>query len=388
MNRNASPLKRPRAAASHSRGRKLLLLTAGLLVLLLIAGRLYLPYWLKEYVNNVLQNIEGYSGSVQDIDVHLFRGAYVINALNLTKNGANAPVPFLHIDTTDLSIQWGALFHGRIVSDVHLRGAELNFIINDGHAVQTGQEVDWTKPIKDLMPIDINLVEINGGKISYRDYSASPDVNLYIDHLHGEIANLRNVVDENEALPSHIRFQGDSIGGGKLRIEGDVNALRPTPDMDLDLKLENADLTAINDLAIEHAGLDFARGNLSIYSEFIVKEGEVHGYIKPVARDIQVTDLRQDTNPLEYLWESLASIVIELLENQPKDQFATKVPLEGRLDSIDTDNWEAFVAILRNAFVQAFTRDTDDSVDFNDPQTEEKKDAPKAEPIPLGIRRH
>ncbi len=377
---------------AHHRGRNICILLAVILIAGLVAARLYLPIWLKDYVNGVLNRIDGYTGSVEAIDVHLYRGAYTIHTLNLNKNGAGAPAPFLHIDSADLSLQWGALFQGRIVSDVHLNKPELNFIINGGTKVQTGQDVDWTKPIKDLMPIDINLVEIIDGKISYRDYSASPDVNIYINNLLGTLTNLRNITDATDALPSKANFTGTSIGGGALTIQGRLNILRPTPDMDLDLTLENADLTSINDLANAHAGLDFVRGNLSVYSELAVKNDEVRGYVKPIATNIEVVDHRQDTNPLEYIWESLASIVIEILENQPRDQFATRVPLEGRLDGMETNGWEAFLAILRNAFVQAFQRNTDGSIDFFFTDAGGAEDAPDAAspaaaPIPRGIRR-
>lgn len=46
-------------------------------VIILLAGaQLYLCVWLLNYVNRVLDNIDGYHGSVEAIDIHLYRGAY------------------------------------------------------------------------------------------------------------------------------------------------------------------------------------------------------------------------------------------------------------------------------------------------------------------------
>src|SRR5688572_11298709 len=88
-------------------------------LLLAIAGaRIYLDVWMLQYVNRVLNNIKGYQGSVEDISVDLYRGAYRIDNLKLYKKNGNIPTPFIDIKQADLSIQWGALFHGRIVSDV------------------------------------------------------------------------------------------------------------------------------------------------------------------------------------------------------------------------------------------------------------------------------
>jgi hypothetical protein len=58
--------------------------------------------------------------------------------------------------------------------------------------------------------------------------------------------------------------------------------------------------------------------------------------------------------------------VVEIFTNQRKDQFATKVPLEGSLDNIDTDSWSAFTGIIRNAFIQAFKKGLDKDIKFRD----------------------
>lgn len=326
----------------------------------LIAARIYLSYWAVGYVNRTLDSIPGYAGSVRDVDIHLYRGAYTIHDLKLSKLRANMPEPFISIVQSDLSIQWGALLRGRIVSDVHLTKPHITFAVNpSGTTMQTGEEVNWSKYIDKLMPIDINLIEIINGKLAYKDFSTKPQVNIDIDSMNGELRNLRNVDDKNVALPSSLTLRGTSIGKGKFDLTGRMNVLRAFPDMDMDLKLENVSLPALNSYSSAYALIDFAKGNLSIYSEFAIKNGNLTGYIKPIATDIQVVDLKQDTNPIEIAWETLASFVIELFENQPRDQFATKIALEGRIDEVKTNGWSAFVGIVRNAFFKAFEKGTE-----------------------------
>lgn len=354
-----------------------------LIILLLIALRAYLPIWAKDYVNEALNDIDGYSGGVEDVDINLWRGAYSIQNLILNKDGNNVKKEFLNIDNIDLSIQWGALLDGRIVSEVSLDNARANFIVSDDAALQTGTDVDWTKPIEELMPIDINIVKFNGGKISYLDYSTSPDINLYIADISGEITNLRNVKDRAQALPSKLNITGNSIGGGSMNISGGLNILKQIPDFDINAELENVNLPAINDFARKHAGLDFTEGNLNIYSEFVIKDGNIVGYVKPLATNIDVVSLEQDTGPLEILWESIASVIIEIFKNQSKDQFGGKIPISGSLKGIDANGWATFTSILHNAFVRAFEKDTDGSIRFfgvessaeeDDDVEEEKKD--------------
>ncbi len=53
------------------------------ILLALFIFRLFLPAIVKKYVNKALNNIPGYYGWVDDIDISLYRGAYVINGLHL-----------------------------------------------------------------------------------------------------------------------------------------------------------------------------------------------------------------------------------------------------------------------------------------------------------------
>src|SRR6185437_9062428 len=94
------------------RRRNILLIVFGSLLIILIAFRIALPYILLRFVNKELQTIPGYTGHVDDIDVHLIRGAYTIKTINLDKTGGKIPVPFFSAEVIDLSVEWSAIFHG------------------------------------------------------------------------------------------------------------------------------------------------------------------------------------------------------------------------------------------------------------------------------------
>ena len=57
---------------------------------------------------------------------------------------------------------------------------------------------------------------------------------------------------------------------------------------------------------------------------------------------------------------------MEIFENQPKDQFATKVPMEGDLSNPDTAILPAIWTIFRNAFINALNKSVDDTIEFGD----------------------
>ena len=87
------------------------------IIVLLIVARLLLPYFVKNYVNKTLANIPGYYGQVEDIDIALWRGAYVIHGLYLNKLDGVTQVPFLNFEKTDISIEWDAILDGKIVDN-------------------------------------------------------------------------------------------------------------------------------------------------------------------------------------------------------------------------------------------------------------------------------
>jgi len=207
-----------------------------LLLAVVVVVHTYFAGWLLGYVNNVLKHIDGYTGSVESINIDLYRGAYRINNLKLYKKEGSIPTPFLAARNIDLSLQWRSLIHGRIVSDIELVEPVINFAVSKT-AEQDGGNVDWTKPIKKLAPIDINHVTFRNGTVSYQDFAANPRVDVYIRHMDGEISNLRNVFDKNQLLPSTVEVKGDSIGGGSLAIKVRMKILKRIPDMDLQAKL-------------------------------------------------------------------------------------------------------------------------------------------------------
>mgnify|MGYP006287602217 CR=1 FL=1 len=333
-----------------------------IIAILLVAGRLYLPYWVTDYLNARIAELDGYDGSLKDVDIHLWRGAYVVHGLEIHKIEGGLKEPFIAAETIDLSVEWSALLDGAVVAEIDIHNADLNFSRR-----QRGEGAGWEQLVDAWSPFDINRLALHGGRVAYIDYSTDPNVHLYVDDIDAEVTNLRNVEDREHTLPSDLRITGRSLGGGALTVEGKLDAIQAIPDFDLAAELRQASLPAFNDYANAFAAIDFEKGNLGLFTELAAADGRMSGYVKAVATDISLVDLReQDQNPFNVLWESLVSGFMEIFENQPEDQFAFRVPIEGNLDDPDRDGWAAFLSIFDNAFGQAFTRDTDGNIRFEE----------------------
>lgn len=336
-----------------------------IILILLIAFRLYLPTLVKNYVNKVLADIPGYYGQVEDIDIALIRGAYVINGMYLNKGTAESQVPFLNFPKSDISIEWKSLFKGKIVSEIIMTSPEVIYVFEDQKDESGDANVDdWTKALTDLVPIDINHFEVYDGKLAFVQLSAEPNIDLQINNLQLTADNLRNVVEKERILPSPIRASGVSIGKGKVSLEGNMNLVKEIPDMDLSFSLQDAEATALNDFTRHYAGLDFDKGTFGIFSEVAIADGHLVGYIKPLLTDTKL--IGEDDGFLGVLWEGFVGFFKFILKNQGTDTLATKVPIEGDLNNVEAGIWPTVFNIFENAWIKAFTGEVDDDIEFKD----------------------
>ena len=349
-----------------------------IVVILLVAFRLYLPTLVKNYVNKVLADIPGYYGHVEDIDIAIYRGAYVINGLYLNKVEAETQIPFLDFPKTDISVEWKSLFKGKIVSEIYMQRPSINYVMEDQSAATdtTNPDAgDWTSALDDLVPINVNHFEITNGRLSFKEVTVDPPIDLFLDQMNLTADNLQMVKSKERTLPSPITASGVSIGGGKVALKGMVNLIREIPDVDLSFSLEGVDITSLNPFTNHYAKLDFENGEFNIYSEVAIADGFLKGYVKPLMTDTRLISPEEPF--LTKLWEGFVGFFKFVLKNQRTDTLATKVPLEGDLNAPNTEIWPAIKAIFRNAWVEAFQRTVDNEIEYKDAFVDKKKEEVK-----------
>jgi hypothetical protein len=319
-------------------------------------------------VNKTLNNIPGYYGHVEDIDIALLRGAYVINKLYLYKNGYKKPM--LYFPVTDISIEWRSIFQGRIVSEIEMVDPEFNYYVTPKKlsAKETPGRSDWTAALHKLVPVKINRYKVSNGKFMYADIVESPDINLSIRNIDLIATNLSNVADKSKALPSDLSIHASSFGDGNLKITGHLNLLKNIPDMDINVALMKSDVKALNTVSLATAGFDFEKGQFELFSEFAVRNGYLKGYVKPMFHNIKIPDEygKPNSSVLKRIWEGIVTFFGFVLKNKPKDSFATKVPIEGNLNNPDVKIWTLITNIFVNGFIRPFKNEVDNDIQFKD----------------------
>ena len=339
-----------------------------LLLGLIILARILLPYFLERYINGVLKDIPGYTGYVEDIDVALYRGAYVIEGLHLDKVNADVSTPFLDFPKTDISIEWRALWKGKIVSEIILHDPVVNYIYEDQkkETPEGKPEVaDWQRALMDIVPIEINHFQAINGKFSYVQFSEDPNIDLVLQHINLIATNLRNVENFDSALPSTVHATAVSFGGGSVLLEGKIDIMRRIPNLDMEFSLQKADVRALNETSLKFAGVDFASGTFELYAEAAIADGYIKGYLKPMFINTKLIG-KEDKGVFEKLWEGFVGVFKFLFKNQETDTLATRTPFEGDLNEVDTGVLKTVLNIFKNAWFSAFSPRVEEDINYSD----------------------
>lgn len=365
---------------AHSGKRRTAKILIGILVAI-VAIRLALPYVVLYFANKSLANMDGYYGHIQDIDLAIIRGAYKIDSIYINKvadgakgSSASEQTPFFASKEIDLSVEWKALFKGSIAGELVLRRPYLVFTKDKVEPKEVVKDsADFRKLLDKFMPLNINRCELLGGAIQYKDLSSKPNVDIALTNLNMLAQNLRNSYDSSAVLPASIHATAE-VYEGKLRFDAKLNPLANAPTFDMSAELNNTNLVKMNDFFQAYAKIDVNDGRFGLYTEVAAKDEEFKGYVKPVIKNLDVLgkEDRKD-NLLRKLWEAIAGGAGKLFENKNKDQVATKVPFEGRLDDPRTNVWVAITNILQNAFIHAIQPSIDNEISIASVKEDKKE---------------
>ncbi|HEX6892787.1 MAG TPA: DUF748 domain-containing protein [Chryseolinea sp.] len=347
-------------------------------LILLVVFRLILPYVVLRYANKTLAEMDGYYGHVEDIDIALIRGAYQIDSIYINKvdSTTKKQTPFFSAAEIDLSIEWKALFKGSLVGEFVFEKPRIDFTKDKVEPEDVRNDSSSFRQLKeDFMPLQVNRCEINDGEVRYLDPFSKPKVDIKLTRLYAVALNLRNSYDSSSLLPATITANAE-VYEGSLDFFMKLNPLADEPTFDMNADLQNTNLVLLNDFFQAYAKIDVNKGRFGMYTEVASKEGRFTGYVKPVIKDLDVLGKEdRDDNIFRKMWEAIAGFAGEVFENQPRDQVATKIPFEGRLDNPQADVWETVINVLQNAFIRAIQPSIDHEITIASVETkkEDKK---------------
>ncbi|WP_431483964.1 DUF748 domain-containing protein [Pseudomonas solani] len=333
------------------------------LILLLVVAHFALPWLIRDYLNGKLADMGEYRGHIADVDLAWWRGAYRINGLSIVKADGAIPVPLLDAPGIDLAVSWHSLWYDHsVVARVIFEAPEVNFV--DGgknrQDSQTGAGTDWRDQLNKLLPITLDEVRVVNGRIAFHNFSSTPKVDIDASEVNASLYNLTNVADDSGERVARFEGRAQLLGHAPLEVEARFDPFKNFEDFELRLRARDVDLPRLNDFSRAYGRFDFKAGSGDLVIEARADNAQLSGYIKPLLRNVDVFDWEQDVENddkgfLRSLWEALVGGGETVLKNQQRDQFATRVELSGNVHRQDISAFQAFLSILRNAFIEAFT---------------------------------
>jgi hypothetical protein len=355
------------------RKRNWVLLIIGTVLIGLIALRLALPSIVKSYVNRKLDEHEVYDGHIEDVDIALIRGAYTIEGIEIVKETGEVPEPLFAADAVDLSIAWKSLFEGSLVGEIEMYSPQVNFVNGEDRGEDqsgTEEDTDWRQTVRELFPTRIDRLAIYDGEIHYVDRTASPAVDVMINEVEAEALNLTNSDRISESLAATIRARAYAQDTGDVALEALFDPYADLPTFDGDLRVTGVELARFNKLIERYVKFDLEQGRMDLNIELAAVDGKIEGYVKPILHDVKVVgrgEFEEDQEGVaRAAWEVVAGAAKGVLNNEKKDQLATRIPVTGRLDQPDVAPWPALGSALYNAFIEALTNGLENTVNLTD----------------------
>jgi hypothetical protein len=353
-------------ATKKSSKHRLVLWILFIIVIILVALRLYLPYFLIDYVEKQINKIPEYHVKIHDLDVSLWHGSYTIIDLQLWRITKHVPVPFFASQTIDLSVQWAALLHGSFVAKIVFNTPTINFVIDQKNKNdQLSIDDQWVSIVKTLFPLNFNSITATNGNIYFRSYTGNPPFNVYLRNAQLQIDNIQQIANKNNLLPSNFNFTADTMKQGTVAFKGKFNPFNKTPTFKLDGTLKSLDLSQLKGFMKHFTSVDMQSGTFSLYGEAAAADNEITGYAKPFIKDLKIAP-GKNSSPLEVIWDGVASVAATILKNPKQDTIATKINLKGNINDPNTSIRSIIGYMIRHAFIQALLPQVDHNIKMQD----------------------
>lgn len=279
-----------------------------------------------------------------------------LERLHPLANNAN-----LHISAGTLSAQ-GEVEYAAERQKAHLQratvdGLAIDYVHSKATAAAESRRIEKVGEVaselsgKPTAVIDIDRIDVNGATLGFVDEAGDPHYRVFLSDATLDVRDLSN---QPKAGRGQLDIKGKFMSSGASTLHASFLPRRNNPDLELSIQIEDTRLQTMNNLFRAQGDFDVVGGSFSFFSELRIVDGEINGYVKPLFKDLDVYDRRQDRvdSLPQQVYEGLVGGVALLLEN-PNDRVATQATVKGRTDSPGLSTWEVIVNLIRNAFFKA-----------------------------------
>lgn len=287
--------------------------------------------------------------AITDMDLGYFRSVTERHNITLKKGTASAK---------------GNLEYSPKVTEVSLKqlvlnGVDADYIHLSETAAAEKERIEKAKvAAKELREkpeeakIRVEALKITNSSFGYVNKASNPNYRVFIDKIDATMNNFSNQFAEG---PARVELKGQFMGTGDTKATATFRPEKKSPDFDLNVAIVDTQMPAMSDLFSAYGNFDIKRGLFSFFTELTVKDNRIDGYVKPMFKDLEVTDRRtkQQKGIFHRLYVAVVKGISKLLENPETKQIATEARISGPVGGARTSTWQVIFNLVRNAFIQA-----------------------------------
>ena len=340
-------------------------------LLLIVIVRLTAPTIITSYVNRVIEKTDAIVGTVESIDLALIAGSYRINKINIRQAGDTAERPLFVANNMDVSMSWSQLLKGKLVTEIVLIEPIVGlYDTPDGRIIKNEAIKDkktWVGLARNLTPFSINKLTVKNGVFKMDAQAELKRSEFSIENIQLIVNNIANSKDSG--IVAKAEMTGDIQNKAKITLKASFDPNTTKPTFDIDLEMGKLPVSYVDSLIKFYAPFDLEAGQIDMASEIKSSEGQVEGYVEVGVYNLEVFSWHQDVvedndNPISLTIDFAGEIIANIFENKDnnKDLIATRIPINGSIDSPDVSSIDAFFGLIYNAFVTAYSLKVDNSI--------------------------
>jgi Domain of Unknown Function (DUF748) len=312
---------------------------------------------------HVLDSVNGYFGSFQDVHVSILPLRYEVTHLKLEPTSEKSR-PLIYAEKTVAGVDWKWLLHGKVRLTASVYKA--NIVLSEARGKAATQNLpDLAATMTKILPGQLHRLQLRDSEITYifhNEKSAegqqkqasegrSTVPKLWIHELEATVENLasRSELAEGATTLVAAALLNNS---GTISFFATADPLANTLTFAGQFSLQDMQLVDAYNLVDSKSDLAFTKGTLDLLARFGCDRGRLTGAIQPVLKNAEVK--ATDDNIINNVKAWAANLGVKLLSDRipGRNALSTVIPIEGTLTDPQIQLWPTIFGIIRNAFVQ------------------------------------
>ncbi|WP_447983344.1 DUF748 domain-containing protein [Nitrospira sp. Nam74] len=255
-------------------------------------------------------------------------------------------------------VEYSAMIKQAILSNLLLEGVRVDYV----HSAQTKEaEKNMAKTTAETAQklsnhsewlLRVDQAKILDSELGFVNEAVTPHYRVYLTEANIGLENFSNQLTQGTA---YVKVTGKFMGSGLTQMSGTFRPERDFPDFNLKIRMVKTKMRSLNDVFRAYGNFDVVEGVFSFFTELSVKNGTIHGYAKPLFKEVDVYDTEQDQDKalVQQLYEGVVGGTMTVLENRLRSEVATTGELSGPVTSPTMSTWQVVTKLIQNAFFKA-----------------------------------